>query len=57
MDGISKTRLYAIFSGMKQRCYNQNCDAYRFYGGKGITMWTRFFLVRLTNQGELILKQ
>lgn len=38
MDGISKTRLYTIFSGMKQRCYNQNCDGYRFYGGKGITI-------------------
>lgn len=38
MDGISKTRLYTIFSGMKQRCYNQNCDAYRFYGAKGIVI-------------------
>lgn len=38
MDSISKTRLYAIFSGMKQRCYNPNCDAYRFYGAKGIAI-------------------
>ena len=23
MDGLSGTRLYAIFSGMKDRCYNE----------------------------------
>lgn len=38
MDGISKTRLYTIFSNMKQRCYNPNCNTYRFYGAKGITI-------------------
>lgn len=38
IDGISKTRLYAIFSGMKQRCYNPNSPKYKWYGGKGISI-------------------
>lgn len=38
MDGISKTRLYSIFSGMKQRCYNPKSTNFRFYGAKGITI-------------------
>lgn len=36
--GLSKTRLYAIFSGMKSRCYNPNDAHYRWYGAKGITI-------------------
>ena len=31
-----KTRLYAIWAAMKRRCYNPNCDPYKYYGGKGI---------------------
>lgn len=38
MDSLSKTRLYSIFSGMKQRCYNPKSNKYRFYGAKGITI-------------------
>lgn len=38
MDGISKTRLYTIFSAMKQRCYNPNNSNYCMYGAKGITI-------------------
>ena len=34
----SKTRLYSIYSGMKQRCYNENAQGYEYYGGKGITV-------------------
>lgn len=37
--GASKTRLYRIWEGMKQRCYNPNSDAYIFYGGKGIEFY------------------
>lgn len=33
---LSKTRLYAIYSGMKQRCYNTESSNYSNYGGKGI---------------------
>ena len=36
--GMSKTRLYRIWSGMKVRCLNQNSHAYEYYGGKGITV-------------------
>ncbi len=38
MNGISKTCLYSIFSGMKQRCYNPNNQHYKWYGAKGITI-------------------
>ena len=34
----SKQRLYQIWADIKQRCYNENCKAYRFYGAKGITL-------------------
>lgn len=33
---LSKTRLYAIYSGMKQRCYNSENSHYSNYGEKGI---------------------
>ncbi len=36
--GLSKTRLYNIYSGMKQRCYNPNNQHYQWYGAKGITI-------------------
>lgn len=36
--GLRHTRLYAIFTGMKQRCFNKNCKAYIKYGGRGITI-------------------
>lgn len=29
-------RLYQIYHGMKQRCYNENSKVYRWYGAKGI---------------------
>jgi hypothetical protein len=32
------TRLYAIWCGMKQRCYNPHRKEYRLYGGRGIKM-------------------
>lgn len=28
--------LYHVLDAMKQRCYNQNCKAYKNYGGRGI---------------------
>jgi len=37
-QGLSCTRLYSIYSGMKQRCYNSNNPNYKHYGGKGITI-------------------
>ena len=36
--GKYKTRIYRIYIGMKQRCYNENCPSYDRYGGRGITV-------------------
>lgn len=36
--GLSGTRLYSIFNGMKTRCYNPNSEAYQWYGAKGVTI-------------------
>lgn len=36
--GKSKTRLYQIYKGMKQRCLNENSPAYNYYGGKGVSI-------------------
>lgn len=35
--GMSKTRLYRIWSCMKDRCTNPNIKEYKYYGGRGIT--------------------
>lgn len=32
----SKTRLYAIWGGIKTRCSNPKCEAFKEYGGRGI---------------------
>lgn len=32
----TQTRLYSIWSGIKQRCYNKNKIAYEYYGARGI---------------------
>lgn len=40
------TRLYRIYSSMKQRCYNPKRDNYKHYGGKGIKIcdeWKKSF--------------
>lgn len=36
--GKSETRLYSIYSAMKQRCYNEKKDRFKDYGGRGITV-------------------
>ena len=38
MFGMSKERLYSIWSGMKDRCYNENNTSYKDYGGRGISI-------------------
>lgn len=37
-NGLSRTRLYTIFSGMKQRCYNPKTKNFNWYGGRGIAI-------------------
>ncbi len=36
--GHSKTRLYNIWAGIKERCTNPNATNYKNYGGRGISM-------------------
>lgn len=36
--GMSKTRLYRIWSLIKDRCENENSHAYQRYGGRGIKL-------------------
>ena len=36
--GMAKTRLYAIWAGMKNRCSHPSHKSYYRYGGKGITV-------------------
>lgn len=35
-NGASKTRLYKLFYGIRDRCYNKNGKDYKNYGGRGI---------------------
>ena len=45
--GLSNTRLYSIWTHMKQRCYNENKNSFENYGGKGITVceeWRSSFI-------------
>ena len=34
--GMSNSRIFKIWAGMKSRCYNKNAPAYKNYGGRGI---------------------
>jgi hypothetical protein len=36
--GFARTRVYRIYAGIKQRCYNPKCRIYWKYGGNGIKM-------------------
>lgn len=36
--GGSRSRLYRIYEAMKQRCYNENHNHYKNYGGRGISV-------------------
>ena len=45
--GLKRTRLYGIWSNMKDRCYRQTNQFYADYGGRGITVceeWLDNFL-------------
>ena len=36
--GLSKTRIYRIWTGIKKRCLNPNSKEYVYYGGRGISI-------------------
>jgi hypothetical protein len=52
--GMSKTRTYKIWLGMKRRCYNKSNHAYERYGGRGITVCERWHTFEnfLADMGE-----
>lgn len=35
---LKGTRIYTIYQNMKERCYNSNHPAYKYYGGKGVAI-------------------
>lgn len=36
--GMSRTKIFKAWEGMKQRCENPNAESYPHYGGRGITV-------------------
>lgn len=34
--GMAGSRIYLIWNGMKQRCYNEKVKSYKYYGAKGV---------------------
>lgn len=36
--GLCRTRLSSIYHTMKTRCNNPNCNAYKYYGARGISL-------------------
>lgn len=44
--GLSKTRFYTIWKGMKDRCYKKHKVAYAYYGARGVTVCDRWFSFR-----------
>lgn len=36
MHGLTATKLYKVYNGMKNRCCNKNASNYEYYGGRGI---------------------
>ena len=47
--------LYGVWSGMKSRCYNKNCPAYKHYGAKGVRVckrWRVSFILFARDMGD-----
>lgn len=45
IHGKTNTKLYSVWSNIKDRCLNLNCKSYKYYGGRGITIcneWLEF---------------
>jgi len=54
IHNLAKTREYAAWNQMIQRCTNPNNPGYSYYGGRGIKVcdaWIRSFLVFYTDMG------
>ena len=45
--GLSKSKLYYVYAGIKDRCFRKKHKDYKYYGGRGIRMseeWKRSFI-------------
>lgn len=54
-DAVSKSRLYAVWANMIQRCSNANKPDYKYYGGRGIKVceeWKRFDIFKAWAEGN-----
>lgn len=54
-DGVKKRPSYAIWTMMKQRCYNINNKDYKHYGHRGIKVcdrWKNSYLLFFQDMGE-----
>ncbi len=56
--GMCGTKEYMIWASMKSRCYNSNCYDYKYYGGRGRRVCTRWlgemgFLNFLMDMGKI----
>ena len=40
--GLTKTRFYRIWRCMKNRCFRESNDNYKYYGGRGIKVYKRW---------------
>ena len=40
--GLSQTKIYKRWKGIKTRCYNKNRNDYKYYGGRGIVLSDEF---------------
>jgi hypothetical protein len=52
---VTVTREYRAWCSMKQRCFNENCKAYQWYGARGITIcerWLKSFPAFLEDMGR-----
>jgi hypothetical protein len=52
--GLSKTKAYRAYTGIKQRCYNKKGKSYNDYGGRGILVcdsWIKSFDNFLNDMG------
>lgn len=41
--GMTNTRVFKVWAGIKDRCRNTNCPLYKNYGGRGISVCDRWF--------------
>lgn len=55
VNGAKMSKEYAAWAGIKDRCFRVNADAYKDYGGRGITMcarWRNDFSAFLEDMGR-----